>query len=72
MKKILCAMLLVSLAGIVNSTKAQQTKVTDNNIRESKDASMPVFSWDHIPLYMHMRKAKAFTEEELNYLAGFP
>ena len=32
----------------------------------------PAFSWDTIPLYMHMRKATSFTQEELNYLAGFP
>jgi len=32
----------------------------------------PSFSWDTIPLYMHMRKATSFTQEELNYLAGFP
>lgn len=32
----------------------------------------PEFSWDHVPLYMHMRKSTDFTQEELNYLAGFP
>jgi len=32
----------------------------------------PDFSWDHVPLYMHMRKSKAFSQEELEYLAGFP
>ena len=32
----------------------------------------PEFTWDRIPLYMHMRKATSFTQEELNYLAGFP
>ncbi|QDV26383.1 putative glycoside hydrolase [Aureliella helgolandensis] len=32
----------------------------------------PAFSWDHVPLYMHMRKATDFTQEELEYLAGFP
>ena len=32
----------------------------------------PRFSWDAIPLYMHMRKATRFTQKELNYLAGFP
>jgi hypothetical protein len=32
----------------------------------------PEFSWDHVPLYQHMRKSKAFTTEELEYLAGFP
>lgn len=32
----------------------------------------PEFSWDHVPLYQHMRKSKAFTQEELEYLASFP
>jgi len=32
----------------------------------------PSFSWDTIPLYMHMRKSKSFSQEELEYLAGFP
>lgn len=35
-------------------------------------SSYPDFSWDHVPLYMHMRKAEAFTPEELDYLAAFP
>ena len=34
--------------------------------------NFPEFSWDHVPLYMHMRKSEAFTPEELKYLAGFP
>lgn len=33
---------------------------------------MPEFSWDTVPRYMHVRKAKAFTPEEIDYLATFP
>ncbi|GIX01388.1 MAG: hypothetical protein KatS3mg112_0325 [Thermogutta sp.] len=33
---------------------------------------MPAFSWDHVPLYMHIRKDTAFTEDEIRYLATFP
>ena len=33
---------------------------------------MPEFSWDTVPRYMHVRKATAFTPEEINYLAAFP
>lgn len=36
------------------------------------DRRFPDFSWDAIPLYMHVRKATAFTAEELEYLASFP
>ncbi|WP_234952639.1 putative glycoside hydrolase [Rhodopirellula baltica] len=32
----------------------------------------PAFSWDRVPLYMHIRKATDFTPEELDYLSGFP
>ena len=32
----------------------------------------PEFSWDRVPRYMHMRKARAFTKEEFEYLAKFP
>lgn len=33
---------------------------------------MPVFSWDHVPLYLHIRKDTAFTDDEIRYLATFP
>lgn len=33
---------------------------------------MPAFSWDHVSLYMHIRKDTAFTEDEIRYLATFP
>lgn len=33
---------------------------------------MPEFSWDTVPRYMHVRKATAFTQQEIAYLASFP
>ena len=42
------------------------------NARAQENISYPEFSWDNIPLYMHMRKGIAFTQEELSYLAKFP
>lgn len=33
---------------------------------------MPEFSWDTVPRYMHVRKATAYTPEEIEYLASFP
>jgi hypothetical protein len=33
---------------------------------------MPVFSWDTVPRYMHVRKTTAFTDQEIDYLATFP
>jgi alpha-N-arabinofuranosidase len=35
-------------------------------------ARLPEFSWDRVPLYMHVRKSTQFTEEEIRYLSGFP
>ena len=32
----------------------------------------PEFSWDRVPQYMHIRKSKRYTPEEINYLATFP
>ena len=33
---------------------------------------LPEFSWDRVPQYMHIRKAKNFTDNEIKYLATFP
>lgn len=33
---------------------------------------LPAFSWDHVPLYVHIRKDTAFTVDEIRYLAMFP
>ncbi len=33
---------------------------------------LPAFSWDRVPQYMHIRKAKKFTDAEIAYLASFP
>lgn len=40
--------------------------------RSESPSRMPNFSWATLPLYMHIRKVDAFTDQELNYLAGFP
>ena len=45
--------------------------ISDESQLTPKD-HYPAFSWDTIPLYMHMRKSTSFTQEELEYLAGFP
>ena len=33
---------------------------------------MPAFSWNTVPLYVHIRKDTAFTDAEIRYLATFP
>ncbi|MGJ8642443.1 MAG: putative glycoside hydrolase [Luteolibacter sp.] len=39
---------------------------------QEEERGMPEFSWDTLPLYMHVRKATAFTDEEFRFLAKFP
>ncbi|WP_261341342.1 putative glycoside hydrolase family 15 protein [Rhodopirellula bahusiensis] len=41
-------------------------------VNDSVASPRPPFSWDHVPLYMHIRKATDFTPDELDYLGGFP
>ena len=36
------------------------------------EATVPEFSWDHVPLYMHVRKAASFTDAEIAFIARFP
>jgi len=59
----------------VNGVSKEGT-LYSSSMRQVEDdpafAAYPEFSWDHVPLYMHMRKSTAFNQEELEYLAGFP
>lgn len=41
-------------------------------VAQPDQAGMPSFSWDHVALYMHVQKMKAFTPAEIRYLATFP
>ncbi|MCH6258623.1 putative glycoside hydrolase family 15 protein [Puniceicoccaceae bacterium K14] len=42
------------------------------SLEAAQPEKMPDFSWETVPRYMHMRKAKAFTQKEFDYLAKFP
>ncbi|MDN3663900.1 putative glycoside hydrolase [Algibacter miyuki] len=63
--------LLITVALFSSGCKSQNSIVSssENNIISSK---MPEFSWDTMPLYMHLRKDTEFTQEELQYLSKFP
>ncbi|WP_303450020.1 putative glycoside hydrolase [Wenyingzhuangia sp. 2_MG-2023] len=56
------------------SNKALDTKEEDSEtmsiVEENKN--FPEFSWDKIPLYMHVRKKTAYTNDEIEYLSKFP
>ena len=57
------AVLLASLSAI---QAAESSAYLENPER------MPTFSWDSLPLYVHIRKDTAFTDEEIEHLATFP
>ncbi len=59
----LIAVLLASLRAI--QAAEAQTPVANPD-------RMPAFSWDTVPLYVHIRKNTAFTDAEIRYLATFP
>ena len=44
---------------------------TSGGMFANKAAVYPQFSWDKMPLYMHVRKSTDFTKAEIEYLAKF-
>ncbi len=60
------SILLLLLAVILTACAAhkQETVVVKKKL--------PDFSWDTMPLYMHLRKSTAFNKKELKYLSKFP
>lgn len=61
--------LLIFLALSFSSCKTQNIDTTSVKLVQNK---LPEFSWDTMPLYMHVRKSTNFTKKEINYLAKFP
>ncbi|KHJ39427.1 hypothetical protein PBAC_04130 [Pedobacter glucosidilyticus] len=51
---------------IISSSFAQTKQIS------IKEKLYPEFSWESIPLYMHIRKNTAFSQNEIKYLAQFP
>ncbi|GHC46844.1 putative glycoside hydrolase [Roseibacillus persicicus] len=44
----------------------------ESSLGEDVPLNWPAFSWDTVPLYMHVRKDTAYTQDEIDYLATFP
>ena len=68
---------LKTLLGILcllvgNTPFAQTTEREPSSTSPDAALRLPEFSWDTLPLYIHIRKREKFTDEELQYLAGFP
>ena len=61
--------LWIVLALSLSSCKTQNVATSSVKLVKTK---IPEFSWDKMPLYMHVRKAKAFSKKEIKYLAKFP
>lgn len=38
----------------------------------ASDSRLPEFSWDRIPLYMHIRKATSYSAKEVDFISKFP
>ena len=76
MKRPSIAFWIINLFAIPASLLAQSSsKPTGDHTVElasTPAVTMPTFSWDTLPLYIHVRKARKFTPEELKYLASFP
>ncbi|MFC1596482.1 putative glycoside hydrolase [Planctomycetota bacterium] len=75
---------LINVAGIVTlvvfntgevfaQEQPRGSAIVGTTCEEAKShADFPEFSWDRIPLYMHIRKEMAYTDKEIDYLARFP
>ena len=59
--------ILVLLTALLGGTVASAAEPGPD-----KATRFPDFSWDTIPLYMHIRKTTAFNAAEVDYLSSFP
>ncbi len=59
--------LLVLFSLDLSAQEARETSTTGGTTH-----AYPEFSWDRVPLYMHIRKAKSYTDAEIKFLARFP
>ena len=55
--------------GLQSGLAADSLRISDGSRFVSKDL-YPRFTWDRIPLYMHIRKAKSYTDKEIAFLPG--
>ena len=65
------ALLLCLPAGGMAGEKEKFPRDTERT-RGDSTRGYPRFSWERIPLYMHIRKATSYTAKEITFLARFP
>jgi len=68
---------MIFIAGILSFCVAKSFAQGSRNNSQGGKRTRPIrvcpeFSWDRIPLYMHIRKDKSYTDEEIAFLARFP
>lgn len=73
--RFICSTLAIGgiLLSCSSGTPAQETgKHSLGRNGTTPKAAYPEFTWDRIPLYMHVRKATSYTEKEIAFIAKFP
>ena len=68
---------IISITGILvlcslNSSAQESNEHSLASNVAKPNPAYPEFTWDRIPLYMHIRKATSYTAEEIAFLAKFP
>jgi len=53
-------------------TNDHHQSAPEDRVTHDRHPHFPEFSWDTLPLYIHVRKVTAFDQKELEYLASFP
>jgi len=66
------AMLGLLVSCTLDCSAQEATQATPTTGGTSPRSAYPEFTWDRIPLYMHIRKARSYTDEEIEFLARFP
>ena len=64
---IITGVLVLSI--LILSGQEKKEKLSTNLVEKS---AFPTFSWDRVPLYMHIRKAQSYTDKEIGFIAKFP
>ncbi len=67
MNRILAVIVITILLAPMGMLQAKELP-----LNPAKENRFPAFSWDNVPLYVHIRKDTRFTDEEIKYLATFP
>ena len=68
----LTGLMLIS-QGCASTTERTSNTAPSSTVKLEKTVGrMPEFSWDTMPLYMHVWKKNSYTKDELNYLAKYP